>query len=63
MLVSDKFYTTLTGGSEGNDKYSVELKRCIEDAGQLCLDNLKNNDYSPIMMMGNIQSGKTRAFF
>lgn len=57
-----KYYTTLTGGENGNDKYSVELKNSIEDAGRLCLDGLNNNNFSPIMMMGNIQSGKTRAF-
>lgn len=57
-----KYYTKLTGSEEGNEKYSVELKKSIEKAGQLCLDNLKNNSFAPIMMMGNIQSGKTRAF-
>lgn len=57
-----KYYTKLTGSEEGNEKYSVELKKSIEKAGQLCLDNLQNNSFAPIMMMGNIQSGKTRAF-
>lgn len=57
-----KYYTTLTGNELGNEKYSAELKNSIEEAGQLCLDNLNNNSYAPIMMMGNIQSGKTRAF-
>ena len=46
-----KYYTKLTGSEEGNEKYSVELKKSIEKAGQLCLDNLKNNSFAPIMMM------------
>lgn len=62
MDKSGKYYTTLTGGESGNKKYSVELKNSIEEAGQLCLDNVNSNNYAPIMMMGNIQSGKTRAF-
>lgn len=62
MITDGRFYKELTGGNEGNKKYSPELKRKIEEAGQLCLDNLKNSDFSPIMMMGNIQSGKTRGF-
>lgn len=57
-----KYYTTLTGKELGNDKYSIELKNSIEEAGQLCLDNVNSNNFSPIMMMGNIQSGKTRGF-
>ena len=62
MIINGKYYTSLTGEELGNSKYSVELKKQIEEAGQLCLDNLKSNDFSPIMMLGNIQSGKTRAF-
>lgn len=62
MITSGNYYTTLTGNTLGNEKYSSELKSSIEEAGQLCLDNLQSNSYSPIMMMGNIQSGKTRAF-
>lgn len=62
MEKQGKYYITLTGDEYGNDKYSVELKNSIEEAGQLCLDNLNSNSFAPIMMMGNIQSGKTRAF-
>lgn len=62
MIVDARYYTTLTGNECGNDKYSIELKTKIEEAGQLCLDNLHSEEFSPIMMMGNIQSGKTRAF-
>ena len=62
MVTNGKYYTTLTGDVAGNSKYSIELKERIEEAGQLCLDNLQSNDFSPIMMMGNIQSGKKRSF-
>ncbi len=63
MITNGRFYTQITGDSaEGNEKYSSELKRCIEQAGQLCLDNINNEIYSPIMLLGSIQSGKTRAF-
>ncbi|NBL00781.1 MAG: hypothetical protein EOM50_22840, partial [Erysipelotrichia bacterium] len=63
MRKNGRFYSEITGNSfEGNDKYSKELKQCIEKAGQLCLDNLNCKSYSPIMMLGSIQSGKTRAF-
>ncbi len=50
--------------------YQPQLQKCIEDACQYCLDmtfsqslegdNDKENH--PIMMLGKIQSGKTRAF-
>ena len=49
-------------------EYSNKLKKCIEDACQYCLDNVKNqleNNYKrehPLMLLGKIQSGKTRAF-
>lgn len=62
MITNGKYYTALTGNEGGNSKYSIELKQKIEEAGQLCLENLKNEVYSPIMLLGNIQSGKTRAF-
>ena len=44
------------------DKYTDELKERIEELGSLCLNNLNQDDYHPIMMLGSIQSGKTRAF-
>lgn len=62
MKKTGKYYTALTGNENGNQKYSIALKKSIEEAGQLCIDNLHNNSFAPIMMMGNIQSGKTRAF-
>ena len=62
MITTGKYYSTLTGDERGNAKYSVELKKSIEQTGQLCIDNINQKVFSPIMMMGNIQSGKTRGF-
>jgi hypothetical protein len=63
MITNGRFYTAITGdGPQGNDKYSSELKASIEEAGQLCIDNLNAESYYPIMLLGSIQSGKTRAF-
>ena len=62
MIITGKYYSTLTGDENGNNKYTVELKSSIEKAGKLCLENINNKTFSPIMMMGNIQSGKTRGF-
>ena len=46
--------------------YSAALKECIEDACQYCINNTIGADEEkqkqPIMMLGKIQSGKTRAF-
>lgn len=61
MITNGKFYTGVTGETpEGNDKYSKELKKCIEDTGRYCISNL--NGEEPVIMIGSIQSGKTRAF-
>ena len=64
MIINGKFYTGLTVGSDQNGEitYSSELKECIEETGELCLKSLKDDEFRPIMMIGNIQSGKTRAF-
>ena len=63
MLTNGKFYSAIAGKtSKGNDKYSTELRECIEEAGKLCEENLNSDSYSPIMLLGSIQSGKTRAF-
>lgn len=56
-----KFYNFIAGAANIN-KYSPELKSKIEKIGELCLKKMDTNDYSPIMMLGSIQSGKTRAF-
>ena len=50
--------------------YNDELKQCIESACEYCIDNMKStvlgNPYykgeHPLMLLGEIQSGKTRAF-
>lgn len=50
--------------------YQPELKKCIEDACQYCIDmtfsksaeGIADKENHPIMMLGKIQSGKTRAF-
>lgn len=51
--------------SEGKG-YDINLKECIEKTFQHCLDNLEKSDNEkisePIMMLGKIQSGKTRAY-
>lgn len=49
------------------NEYSHELEKCIEDACQYCIDttfvtNTEDKVNHPIMMLGKIQSGKTRAF-
>ena len=50
------------------NKYDKNLKKCIEDACQYCIDNVSkstNGNYKgehPLMMLGKIQSGKTKAF-
>lgn len=62
MNTKGKYYTTITGEDFGNEKYTKEMKDSIEQAAKLCLDNLGSNTYNPIMLLGSIQSGKTRAF-
>ena len=46
--------------------YSAKLEKCIFDCCQYCIDNAFGADEEkrrhPIMMLGKIQSGKTRAF-
>lgn len=48
--------------------YDEKMKKCIEDACQYCIDNVSESvsgNYKgeyPLMMLGKIQSGKTRAF-
>ena len=54
MIITGKYYSTLTRDENGNNKYTVELKSSIEKAGKLCLENINNKTFSPIMMMGNI---------
>jgi hypothetical protein len=46
--------------------YSGELQQCIENACNHCLESLFNGDIEkknhPLMLLGRIQSGKTRAY-
>lgn len=45
--------------------YSYELQQCIEDSCNYCIENLSPNSEKtghPLMLLGKIQSGKTRAF-
>lgn len=63
MITNGRYYTGMTGETEqGNEKYSQELKQCIEEAGAFCIDNINSRTYAPGMLLGRIQSGKTRAF-
>lgn len=47
-------------------RYSDEMKKCIEDACQYCIENVNGGpgkkNGQPLMLLGKIQSGKTRAF-
>ena len=60
MNTDGRIYKTIVVSNP--DKYTDELKERIEELGSLCLNNLNQDDYHPIMMLGSIQSGKTRAF-
>lgn len=60
MNTDGRIYKTIVVSKP--DKYTDELKERIEELGSLCLNNLNQDDYRPIMMLGSIQSGKTRAF-
>lgn len=59
-----KYYTSKC--KENN--YDEKMKKCIEDACRYCIDNVSesenanNKGEQPLMMLGKIQSGKTRAF-
>lgn len=65
-MVSGEYYKTKC--EETN--YSKELKKCIEEACEYCISNIRsenlgNPNYKgehPLMLLGKIQSGKTRAF-
>ena len=46
----------------GKLKYPIEIKSKIEEAGAYCIESLDDKSYSPIMMLGRIQSGKTRTY-
>ena len=60
MNLEGKYYGTK------KTEYDDALQTCIEDTFQYCLNNsnLKSDEKinKPVMMLGKIQSGKTRAF-
>ena len=65
-MISGEYYQTKCRETG----YSDELKQCIENACEYCIDNMQatvsGNPYykgeHPLMLLGEIQSGKTRAF-
>lgn len=52
--------------SHKKSDYDDKLKKCVEETCQYCIDNtstsIDEKINHPIMMLGKIQSGKTRAF-
>ncbi len=63
MKLDGKFYSFKKDEGRG---YDDKLKHCIETSFQYCLDNTnkssKEKINKPIMLLGKIQSGKTRAY-
>ncbi len=63
MNIDGKFYIFKKLEGKG---YGEELKECVETTCQYCINNTFTNAETkinkPIMMLGKIQSGKTRAF-
>lgn len=63
MKVIGKFYSYKKSEGIG---YDEELRTCIETACQYCIENANENSEEkinkPIMLLGKIQSGKTRAY-
>lgn len=62
-----QYYRTKIAEQErdGSFKYNEELQKCIKDTCEYCLElanNPNTNINEPVMMLGKIQSGKTRAF-
>lgn len=63
MNIDGKFYSYKKNEGMG---YDEKLRKCIETACQYCLDNTNMSGTEkinkPIMLLGKIQSGKTRAY-
>lgn len=63
MITDGVFYSFKKTNGKG---YDEKLQKCIEETCQYCLDNTfadaQEKINKPIMMLGKIQSGKTRAF-
>lgn len=58
MITTGSFYTAL----KTNNNYSADLQYCIENTVKKLLVNDTSND-KPGMLLGKIQSGKTRTYF
>lgn len=63
MVTNGKYYSYKKQDGRG---YDIDLQKCIEETFQYCLDNTNLDSQEkinkPVMMLGKIQSGKTRAF-
>ena len=63
MEKNGRFYTFKRNEENG---YDEKLRNCIETTCQYCIENANKNSEEkinkPIMMLGKIQSGKTRAY-
>lgn len=62
-MIKGRFYSEKC--AENN--YSIDLQECIEKACEYCISSLTSDtsisaSVKPIMLLGKIQSGKTRAF-
>ena len=63
MITDGKFYEGLTKvTSDGVEKYSPKLKQAIDEACEFTLSSIESKHYNPEMLLGYIQSGKTRGF-
>lgn len=66
MMNKGKYYSAKIS----DHNYSQALQECIEEACQFCIDTASLNSHAgdaekeknPLMMLGKIQSGKTRAY-
>ena len=63
MEKNEKFYSFKKKQGAG---YNNELRECIENTCQYCIESTNKNSEDkinkPVMMLGKIQSGKTRAY-
>lgn len=63
MILDGRYYKYKKEDGMG---YDVALRDCIEETFRYCLDNTNLESHEkinkPVMMLGKIQSGKTRAF-
>ena len=57
MITDGQFYITLNS----NNSYSPELQNCIKETVQKLIDNITSIN-KPGMLLGKIQSGKTRTY-